>query len=88
MENKEYIQLVIDFQTTFKTGSGQNVLKRLRSLTTMDRSSVTDKTNINVNQLIWDEAQRFMVLYIEKMINCNLDKDKQIETVNERKENG
>jgi len=68
----EFERLVCTYKRLFGTDDGLTVLEDLKKKTTLNRSSILDKANMNVNQILYDEAQRTLVLYICKMVNMDL----------------
>jgi len=68
----EFERLVCTYKRLFGTDDGLTVLEDLKKKTTISRSSILDKTNMNVNQILYDEAQRTLVLYIDRMVNIDL----------------
>jgi hypothetical protein len=61
-------QLIIDYKQTFNTETGKRVLNDLKRKTTLHRSSVRPEKPIDTNRLVYDEAQRSMILYIIQML--------------------
>lgn len=77
-------QLIIDFQSTFDTDNGKRVLAKLRSLTTFHRSNVSAARDqngqllkIDTNRLLYDEGQRMVILYIDRLLGLDPNKKKQ-----------
>jgi hypothetical protein len=77
--DREAKQLVIDFKTTFGSESGKRVLAKLRNMSTYDRSSISaDKTKkIDIDRLVYDEGQRAVIIYIQKMLGKDPYEEKQ-----------
>ncbi len=75
-----------DVKETFGSAHGKRVWAKLRSLSTIDRSSVSPdrRTRIDVNRLLVDEGARSVILYIEKHLNKDLSKKKQGVAKNDR----
>jgi len=74
--DKEQTMIIAAYQRLFNTEDGKIVLEDLKKKSTYNRSAVLDKLNINPNQILYDEAQRSMVLYIERNINIDLKERK------------
>ena len=68
----EFERTVCSYKRLFGTPDGVTVLEDLKRKSTITRSSVVDKFSINLNQVLYDEAQRALVLYIDRMINTDL----------------
>lgn len=77
-------QLVMDYHNTFGSEHGKRVLADLKRLSTIDRPAMSPKPSpIDTNRLIYDEAQRSLVLYIIKNVETTLDEKKPTQTINE-----
>lgn len=77
---KQFKSLVMDYKQIFLGEQGKRITDDLERHSTMNVSGVLNKNNIDVNRLIWDEAQRSLILYILYMRDVDLDVVKQKET--------
>ncbi len=75
--SEEQKQLSQDFKETFGSDGGKRVLAKLRSMTICDKTPCVPSKKIDVNRLIYDEAQRAMIVYIDNQIKKDLGKDKR-----------
>jgi hypothetical protein len=82
---EEQRQLSMDFKDTFSSPFGERVLKKLDSLSTINRPSVMADKVIDPNRVIYEEGQRAMVLFIHAQVNKELDPKKKVRTRNDRK---
>jgi hypothetical protein len=78
IRQKEFNELAAAHQRLWNTVDGQLILYDLKKKSNYFKSSIFDKTNINPNQVIYDEAQRSVILYIEKMMNIDLERNKDV----------
>lgn len=69
--NKDYKQRIMDFKIVFGSDEGKRVLKYLISQTTLSHSSVAKGKAIDMNRVLYNEAQRAMILHIVKLIDKN-----------------
>jgi hypothetical protein len=83
--------LVMDYKVTFSGEHGQRVLDHLCRLSTINRPSlgVVPGQPLDVNRLIYDEAQRSVVLSILAKVRVVLTEDDKPEVaVTQRQDNG
>jgi hypothetical protein len=81
-------QLIVDYKQTFLTPQGQRVLEDLERKTTLHRSSVKPGQPIDTNRLIYDEAQRSMILYILQKMGKDPYEVKQSKAIQKENEDG
>ena len=71
-EREDRQQLVMDYQTIFKSPRGKAVLEDLeKKALNLKRSRFED--GYNVNQLIFEEGRRSVILYIQRMLEVRTD---------------
>lgn len=75
-------QLFIDYKETFMTEAGKRVLHDLDRKTTFGRPAIQATGPVDVNRLIYSEAQRSMFLYIIKKVYGTYEK-KERKVINE-----
>lgn len=86
MTNEEKTQqLILDYRVTFGSEHGMRVLEDLKNHSTLNRAAVRKGQALDVNMLIYDEAQRAIVLYILGKIASPDDKEKQTEVITEKR---
>ena len=81
MNNQEQNQLALDFQKTFDTGSGKQVLANLKKITQDELSVIPIDNNgrIDIHAVMRNEGKRFVMIYIERMLKKNVNEERQIE---------
>ena len=82
---EEQRQLSMDFKDTFGSPFGERVLKKLDSLSTINRPSVMADKVIDPNRVIYDEGQRSMLLFIHAQIDKDVEVKKKARARNDRK---
>jgi hypothetical protein len=92
MSKEKYIDYIKQecalYANVFGTESGKKLLEKFKADTFISRSTVPSSSEINRDQMIWNEAQRAFVLKIINMSDSSLV-EKQIQLINEReKSNG
>lgn len=72
IRTQEQRDLIVAYKATFGSDTGKAVLADLRNKTCMDRSAIVPGQPIDMNQVLYAEAQRAMVLYIIKKVEADL----------------
>lgn len=65
---KERKGLIIDYQRTFNTEAGQNVLKDLRKKAPLMDDGLNTQNGVDVNSLLVNQGRNDVILYIYKML--------------------
>jgi hypothetical protein len=71
-------QLILDYQGIFGGESGKNVLEDLKKHCPTLLDSIDSSKGIDVNQLLYREGQRSVLLYIFKMLKADPYKEVQL----------
>lgn len=69
--NKDYKQRITDFKVVFGNDAGKRVLEYLIGQTTLSHSCVAKGKPIDMNRVLYNEAQRAMILHIVNLIGKN-----------------
>ena len=75
--------LVGAYKRCFATDDGQAVLADLKKKSTLNCTHVQVHVGIDVNKLIWDEAQRSIILYIVGKVEANMEAVKPTHAINQ-----
>jgi len=78
-------QEIKDFKETFESPEGKRVVERLKRLSNYDYVLVPVDNNgrIDVNQVMFNEGQRSVMVHILRKLKTDLGKPKQTEAVRE-----
>jgi len=83
MSEEDRKQLVMTYKRCFATEDGKRVLADLKRLTTFATPAILPSRGVDTNKLIYDEAQRCVVLAIVAMVEADLDATPQTSAITE-----
>lgn len=76
--------LVGAYKRCFTTDDGKVVLADLMKKSTFGKTNVTPSMGIDPNRLIWDEAQRSIILYIVGKVEAKMEAVKPTHAVTDK----
>jgi hypothetical protein len=80
--------LVLAYKATFATETGKKVLEHLRRVGNIHSTRLVRGNGFDVNQLIFDEAQRAFVLEIVRKVEMVLGQPVQTVAITKEQKNG
>ena len=69
----EHRQLVAAYKKIFATDEGQQVLADLKRYSTLSRPSIVPGQPIDLQRVLYDEAQRAVLLYVIRKLETSLE---------------